>query len=58
MVTIMEQFVLPQRSVWDTAAAHGQVDVKFSSIWPVLVSLLGNLGMARSYFVLADSQPG
>lgn len=32
MVTIMEQFVLPQRSAWGAAAAHGQVDVRFSSI--------------------------
>lgn len=58
MVTIMEQFVLPQRSVWGTAAACDQVDVRFSSICPTLIPFLGNLGMGRSCFFLADSQPG
>lgn len=57
-VTIMEQFVLLQRSIWGTAAAHGQVDINFFCICSVLVSLLGSLGMGRSYFVLADSQLG
>lgn len=57
-VTIMEQFVLLQRSIWGTAAAHGQVDINFFCICSVLVSLLGSLGMGRSCFVLADSQLG
>lgn len=57
MVTIMEQFVLPQTSVWGTAAAHGQVDVRFSSICPVLASLL-SLGVGRSCLVPAHSQLG